>query len=599
MMDVHEALSLIERQRASAQSCEHERLEFKTQKSTAKETYSDLADAVVCFANGVGGTLVVGVSDTGNGPAAFVGTSIDPEELRKRLYGLTNPPLPLDVRELTACGQRLIVIDVPQGLEVYSTSKGVYYQRINDQCHPMRPVHVARLAEERAESDWSATSSGRGIDSIDADAAIALYSLLKSSGKTTQERLSKLDLESLVEELSLLHNDRTLTKAAEILLCESANTTNDILVYQHRRTPSGEADFVARWAQPMLPAFLKAMEVIRARVDSTPVTTAQGQQSQIEDYPTLAVREALVNALIHGDLREGRPVQVEHSPAQLTISSPGPLVAGITLDNILTHGSRPRFRLLAKTMSTLGLAEELGQGVDRMYRETIRSGQSTPNLRVEGDEQARTIVNFTGGPPNVRLVKFITELPASEQTDTDALLITLLLCSRKTVNAKTVSPVIQRDLNQSEQVLRRLAHGDAELLEVTPGTVMRTHPNYRLRGHSLAALGSAVSYHRRDLTTSDAKIIEHVKEYGTINNSTVQRLFDVDVYAARDILKNIVGREILTRTSEQTRGTKVRYGPGAKFPSKKTRANVRKEVKKPAKRFPVEQPKPDDQETLF
>ena len=88
----------------------------------------------------------------------------------------------------------------------------------------------------------------------------------------------------------------------------------------------------------------------------------------------------------------------------------------------------------------------------------------------------------------------------------------------------------------------------------------------------MAHLGSAVAYHRQATDDIDRKIIEHVRDYGEINNRIVRRLFDVDVFQARDIIRELVGREVLIRTSEQKRGTAVRYGPGPEFPKVKSRS---------------------------
>ena len=88
---------------------------------------------------------------------------------------------------------------------------------------------------------------------------------------------------------------------------------------------------------------------------------------------------------------------------------------------------------------------------------------------------------------------------------------------------------------------------------------------YRLRGDALRALGTAVRYHRRTLDDIDRKIIAHVTEYGRVTNRTVQNLFDIDVYKARDILADLKQRQILVRTSQQERGPTVEYGAGSKF----------------------------------
>lgn len=572
MSDVYDALRAIQHGRTSASKSETISLDFKTEKAITKESFQDLAEAAVCFANAIGGTIVVGVSDTGTGPGAFVGTTLDREQIRSRIHDLSQPPLTVSVTEATWAGQRLLLVEVPEGLDVYSTSKGYCTQRWNDQCQPMRPTDVARLSDERRGIDWSAQASGRHIEDLSTSAMQVMRGLLRSSGDETKERLARLDDEGLLRELSLLTEQSILTKAADYLLCPaSGRTAHEVLVYQHRQTRSGEADQVRRWGPPLLTAFSEALGVISARINSSPVNTAQGQQLLIEDYPVAAVREALANALIHGDLRERRPVQIEHSPEALSVRSPGPLVAGITPQNILTHGSRPRFPLLASTMRVLGLAEELGQGVDRMFREMVRSGRAVPVVRVLEGELAHTGVDFQGGPANVRLAKFVAELPEAERSDTDALLIAYLLCQKRSTTAKEIATVIQRAPAEAESALRRLAHGEAAMIEPTAGTANRLHPNYRFTSASLATLGPAVAYSRRAASETDRKVTEHVREYETVNNGTLQRLFDVDVYQARDLLRDLVGREILVRVSKQTRGVAVKYGPGPKFPHKNRR----------------------------
>lgn len=128
-----------------------------------------------------------------------------------------------------------------------------------------------------------------------------------------------------------------------------------------------------------------------------------------------------------------------------------------------------------------------------------------------------------------------------------------MLCDKKSVTAQQVSTVIQRDTLASEKVLQRLSMGDAHLIEPTAGTAGRAHPNYRLQRESLVALGPAVRYQKRSVNESDAKVHEHLNDYATINSRTVQRLFDVDVFQARDILRDLLGREIIIRISEQSR----------------------------------------------
>lgn len=543
------------------------RLDFKLDSATAKETFVNLAEAAVCFANSAGGQLVVGIRDQPGGADALVGTRLDATLVRQRVHELTEPHLTVETTSIVVDGIDLLVISVPEGLEVFATTKGYASRRFGTHCRPMRPEEMVRLSEERRGVDWMARASERPGDAVDHDAMQTLRTLLLASDRSGAEQLARLGDQALLDELGLMIGDR-LARAGEILLCGNADgIADELVIYQHRRTPSGEADAVGRWGSPLITAFSEAMRTIATRQSFTPLTLRSGVQLQIDDFPTAVVREALVNALAHGDHRYRESVRVIHSPDVLSINSPGPLVSGVTPANILTTG-KPRFPLLARVLRRVGLAEDLGQGVDRMFREMIKSGRDVPVIREFGD---RVEVSLLGGPPNKRITEFVSTLPADELDDTDTLLVVHILCDRRTVSAPQLADVIQRRPEEAQRVLLRLSTGAAELLEPTAATVSRRHPSYRLRSAALTALGPAVRYHRRRRGELESKVVSHVREYEYINNATIQRLFDVDVFQARDILRDLVDRALLIRTSTQTRGVAVRYGPGPAFPHRQGR----------------------------
>lgn len=557
----------------AAQKLESYNLDFKAEKSDFKEAAADLTEASVCFANGGGGRIIVGIKDKPGGEGALVGSTLSAEDLRAKIYQLTKPPLTVSITEEYVQGVRLLVIAVPEGLEVYATSRGEYKQRWRAECLPMSPSEVARLSDERRGNDWSAGPSGSSVEDVQPAALERVRELLRATGDPEKIRVAQASTEDLLARLGLLRDDGNLTRAAEILLVGERNSgPNELLVYQHRKTRGGEADYSKRWNGPLVTCFAEVLETIAARTTITPVTLGNGQQIRIEDFPSVAVREALANALIHRDLIDNQPVLVEHSPTTLIIRSPGPLVTGVTPENILTRGTKPRYPLLARTFNALGWSEYLGQGVNRMFREMARSGRPLPMITSEPE---RVEVNFSGERPNAHVARLIAELPDELKDDTDTLIVLMTLCTKKSVTASQVAPLIQRSVESAEETLRFAAQPQVELLEPTSGTRARRHPNYRFRGEVLARLGSAVAYHSRTSSEVDRKVIEHVREYESINNAAIQRLFDVDVYNARDILQDLVGRELLTRTSTQTRGKAVRYGRGPKFPEKKARKRLK------------------------
>ena len=165
--NLEKLLDKIWQERSSASKFETQHLDFKTEKETAKATFHDLAEAAVCFANAEGGTIVLGVRDQTLGPDAFVGTSIDAGALQRMIYELTNPKLTVSVMPITYGEKALLVVQVPEGLDVYATGKGYSPRRWEDQCQPMHPSDVTRLGEERRGIDWSAQASGRSFEDLD------------------------------------------------------------------------------------------------------------------------------------------------------------------------------------------------------------------------------------------------------------------------------------------------------------------------------------------------------------------------------------------------------------------------------------------------
>ncbi len=547
-----------------AHKLEGHALDFKAASRTPRETFTNLAEAAVCFANAAGGTIVLGVADDVSGPGAIIGTDLAAPAVRRAIYERTVPALDVTATETTVDGRTLIVITVPEGLEVHGTATGRYSWRRESDCLPMTADDVGRLREERASEDWSARSAGRGrADSADAVALARARSLLAGVPERAVAALADAAPGDLLNGLGVLTPRGVLTNAGWLMFGPRSELELPRVVYQHRHAPGGEPDRVLRMTEPLVLAVDRLFATVEARLTHTPVNLPGGQQLAVADFPPAALREALLNAVVHGDHRTGRPIQVEHSPESLSIVSPGPLVAGVTPGNILRHPHRARFRSLFNAFRHLGLVEQVGQGVDRMYREMLRFGRLPPRIV---DDRDQVSVTFTADRPDIRIARFVAGLPAEEQDDLDVLLLLNLLRSRRSVTARDVSPEIQRSVDDTQRLLRRLADDERALLEPSLGTVGRRLPNYRLRGAVLAELGPAVAYHRAPSSERERKIIEHLVEYGSINNRTVQNMFDVDVYRASAILRELVGREILVRTSEQQRGQTVRYGPGPTFP---------------------------------
>jgi ATP-dependent DNA helicase RecG len=294
-----------------------------------------------------------------------------------------------------------------------------------------------------------------------------------------------------------------------------------------------------------------------------PLNVSGGVQLRLVDYPLAAMRELVANAFLHRSYETNGTVDVEQSPEWLVVTSPGGFLPGITPDNVLTYPSTPRNRLLAEVFAILRLAERTGQGIDRAFRELLRAGKQPPSFTDLG-LGVRAAVR--GGPGNDAFAAFAATLPVRVARDVEVLLALSFLCATPSADATRLAGIVQRSAPEAQDILARMA--SHQLVEATRRSESKTFPIYRLSPAALTGLGDAVAYRRRrpDRNEETEKIVEHVREYGFVTNQTLQRMFDVSVYGARDILVDLRRRGVLQKIGDAKGGRGVRYGPGADFP---------------------------------
>jgi ATP-dependent DNA helicase RecG len=542
-----------------ADTLEGQRLEFKSGQSLKGEL-SKIAEATVCLANAEGGLLIVGVTDRPGGRAALVGAHATEDQIVRHLVDAVNPPLTVGVDSGTVDGVAIVAVNVIRGVRVHALSDGQVKARFGKSCVPLEPSQVAALEADRLGYD----PSGRPTDLTWRDADPSALAIARSQVSRLPDARSDLanfnDVKFLTK-LGVADADGTLNVAGQLMF---TNGTEDLATYQYRPTPGSAPTAVERLQRPAVLAFTRILELVAARRNLSQMSLPGGQQLDMADFPERAVREALANAFVHRLLGALSPVAIEHSAELLVIESPGPLVNGVSLANILTTQSRPRNPALAKAFRNLGLIEELGTGVPRMYREMVRSGKEPPAISA-GPNAVR--VALAGGFGNKSLARFIAGLPVDEANDTDTLLTILHLCDNATVNAADLAGVLQRPPSETARILKRLALPPADIVEPTRESVRYRDPNYRFRSEVLEQLGTVVRYKRRTSDEIDRKIVRHVSEYGRITNHTVRNLLEVGTPRASAILRRLVDSGVLSRTSEATRGPGVEYGPGPGFGS--------------------------------
>jgi predicted HTH transcriptional regulator len=110
------------------------------------------------------------------------------------------------------------------------------------------------------------------------------------------------------------------------------------------------------------------------------------------EVPLLAVREAVINAVVHADYsQEGAPVRVAFFDDRIEVESPGLLPPGLTIEDIRQGVSKLRNRVIGRVFRELGLIEQWGSGIQRMTAACRELGLDEPRLEEVGTHFRVTI----------------------------------------------------------------------------------------------------------------------------------------------------------------------------------------------------------------
>lgn len=119
------------------------------------------------------------------------------------------------------------------------------------------------------------------------------------------------------------------------------------------------------------------------------------QRTEIWDYPIKALREAVINALIHRDyFQTGSEIQIRVYDDRVVITNPGGLPEGMTVDELRQDGHRslPRNTLLAQVFYYGELLEKWGTGTSRMITLCQNHGIPEPEFSAHPDWFSVTFV---------------------------------------------------------------------------------------------------------------------------------------------------------------------------------------------------------------
>ena len=401
------------------------------------------------------------------------------------------------------------------------TQSGEYYKRLGKNSKPYTPMDIKENFS--IENDYSAqVIENANIDNINMLEVYKLKEKLKIRDK--QSTLVYLDDISFLKDLSLIveTNEGLRLTVAGLLFVGKDEAIKKYLpqaecIYLHYSDENREEyDNRIDLKMPIISVLDRLTEKIQ---DYNQLINVQVGLFRLEiyDFSERVFQEAILNAYTHRRYDSPGSIYVKHYSDKLVIESPGGFMADITAENIITHPSLPRNKLIAETLQRLRYVQRSGQGIDIMYKEMVSMGKPYPEYTVYNDAIRLTLFSVL---EDVGFVKFITETQDKnmESFSLTELMILRYLFENKNINLSQAKSLTQRSSSETRQALIKLEN--LGLIEQSGKVYMMTPSMYH-------QVKSDIQY-TRDLSITYLKskdlILEYLSTHESINNETIREL---------------------------------------------------------------------------
>ena len=374
----------------------------------------DLAKELVAFSNFEGGIVLLGVGDDGS------------------IVGITRPRLEQWV--MTVCrdkirpaivpsfrvvqgveqGKDVAVVRVPSGRDVHSlwhNNRNIYYMRVGSQSREPTTQELKRLFQQRdtLASDLRPVS-GSTINDLDIRRIKNYFELVRQQDIPGDEEENKWKI--LLVNTEIMVED-CVTVSGMLLFGKNPNRFLRQAGIDAVAFPGTEKDYAMKERAvvrgPMTPLFNRAGDMLVepglveqavyfVRRNTHVIAGLEDGARRVEKwtYPEDAIREAVVNALIHRDYFFGNTdIELAIYSDRLEIISPGSLPNGVTPDRMRTGTRAVRNPVLVNIMNHYKYLEHLGMGVPRKIVQGMKEHNGTDPELFEKDERF-TVRLFAG-----------------------------------------------------------------------------------------------------------------------------------------------------------------------------------------------------------
>lgn len=373
--------------------CEEQTIEVKSARGGCPEK---LYDTLSSFSNqDSGGILVFGLDEKAN--FAKVGV-YDAQDLQRRVmeYGEQMTPVVRPVFTVyEEAGKVFVSAEIPPvditERPCFKTAKGRMlgsYIRVGDADKPMTEYEVYSYEAFRKKyRDDIRPVAQVGVQDLDQD-RLAQYVLRR---KQDRPHFATLELSQLYDLIGVTKNG-DVTLAAVLLFSPYPQAYFPQLSIIATHVPGTEMGLLDEQGQRFidskrlegtLPEMLEqAVGFVRNNMQvSTRIDPATGRRMDRPEYPLDAVRETILNALVHRDYSihtEGMPIQLTMYSDRLEVANPGGLYGRLTVDQLGKVQPDTRNPVLVTAMESLGQTENRYSGIPRIQHAMAELGLPAP-----------------------------------------------------------------------------------------------------------------------------------------------------------------------------------------------------------------------------
>lgn len=349
---------------------------MESQNIEFKSSWRDECLKVICaFANTEGGTLIIGINDTGN----LIGVK-NPKKLLEDIPNTIKNKLGIIPSvELNKKNKNDIIKITIAPSSVSISYNGKYYLRSGSTVQELQGRELADFLFKETGITWDEIIEDRAdIKELDVDS-------ISNFKKLAVDRIPSIskesNIETLLKKLDLLNKEKV--KRATILLF--ANNPQKYYRQAVLRIGKFLSDTEIQSTDivkgNLFIQLKSAMEILRTKYLLSNIKYEGIHRRDILEYPYEALRESIINALIHRDYSGNSQIQIRVYPDKLVIMNEGKLPPEIPAEKLKTnHLSIPRNPLLAGIFYYAGFIESWGHGTIKIVESCVKQGLPEPDF---------------------------------------------------------------------------------------------------------------------------------------------------------------------------------------------------------------------------